>query len=418
MTLSVTPKPSADPGMGFVQFVALMAALMATNALSIDAMLPALPDISAALNLTSENQRQWVITGYLLGFGSAQLFYGPLADRFGRKPVLLLGLGAYTALTLLAAFATSLETMIAIRALQGIAAASTRVLAIAIVRDCYAGRQMARVMSLTFFVFLAAPILAPSLGQAIMLVASWHWIFLALAVFGAGSWIWALVRLRETLQEENRRPLSVAAIGQAVRLTLTTRLSAGYMLAATLMLGAMFGFVTSAQQVFFGALDSADLFVFIFAGVAALMALSSLVNARIVERIGMRRVSHGALLGYIGFAIVHATVALLGLETVWSFAVLQAAMMCCFGLVGSNFNAMAMEPLGHVAGTASSVQGFVTTTGGALIGFFIAQHYDGTVIPLTLGFAICPSIALVIVLITERGRLFGTGQAATIKQAA
>ncbi len=418
MTQQVIPKPSANPGMGFVQFVALMAALMATNALSIDAMLPALPDISAALNLTSENQRQWVITGYLLGFGTAQLFYGPLADRFGRKPVLLIGLGAYAVLTLLAAFANSLETMIAIRALQGIAAASTRVLAIAIVRDCYAGRQMARVMSLTFFVFLAAPILAPSLGQAIMLVASWHWIFLALALFGASSWTWALLRLRETLNEADRRPLSVRSIGEAVRLTLTTRLSAGYMLAATLMLGAMFGFVTSAQQVFFGALDSADLFVFIFAGVAALMALSSLVNSRIVERIGMRRVSHGALLGYIGFAIVHAGVALLGLETVWSFAVLQAGMMCCFGLVGSNFNAMAMEPLGHVAGTASSVQGFVTTTGGALIGFFIAQHYDGTVIPLTLGFAICPSIALVIVLITERGRLFGTGQPITVKQAA
>ena len=418
MTQQIVPKTPADPGMGFVQFVALMAALMATNALSIDAMLPALPDISTALNLTSENQRQWVITGYLLGFGTAQLFYGPLADRFGRKPVLLIGLGAYAALTLLAAFANSLETMIAIRALQGIAAASTRVLAIAIVRDCYAGRQMARVMSLTFFVFLAAPIVAPSLGQAIMLVASWHWIFLALALFGASSWTWALLRLRETLNEADRRPLSVRSIGEAMRLTLTTRLSAGYMLAATLMLGAMFGFVTSAQQVFYGALDSPDLFVFIFAGVAALMAVSSLVNARIVERIGMRRVSHGALLGYIGFAIVHAGVALLGLETVWSFAVLQAGMMCCFGLVGSNFNAMAMEPLGHVAGTASSVQGFVTTTGGALIGFFIAQHYDGTVIPLTLGFAICPSIALVIVLITERGRLFATGQPITVKQAA
>jgi DHA1 family bicyclomycin/chloramphenicol resistance-like MFS transporter len=414
----MTQKDASDapchPGMGFKQFVALIAAMMATNALSIDAMLPALPDIGQALGIVSENERQWVITAYLLGFGAAQLIYGPLADRFGRKPVLVVGLSLYTVFTLMATFAGSLETMIAARALQGVGAASTRVLAIAIVRDCYSGRRMARVMSLTFVVFLAAPIVAPSLGQAITLFVSWHWIFLALAAFGAAILIWAIARLPETMHPEDRSPLSLAAIGHAFRLALTTRLAVGYMLASTMMIGSLFGFINSAQQVFSEALDSPRLFVFVFALVASFMAGASLLNSRIVERIGMRRVSHGALLGYIVFAIVHAGVSLSGHETIWTFVALQPCMMFCFGLVGSNFNAMAMEPLGHIAGTGSSVQGFVTTIGGALIGFVIGQLYNGTTVPMTLGFALCGLAALAIVLATERWRLFGTSQPAPL----
>jgi DHA1 family bicyclomycin/chloramphenicol resistance-like MFS transporter len=410
----MTQKDASDatchPGMGFKQFVALIAAMMATNALSIDAMLPALPDIGRALGIVSENERQWVVTAYLLGFGAAQLVYGPLADRFGRKPVLVVGLVLYTAFTLVATFAGSLGTMIAARALQGLGAASTRVLAIAIVRDCYSGRRMARVMSLTFVVFLAAPIVAPSLGQVITLFVSWHWIFLVLAAFGAAILVWAMARLPETMHPEDRSPLSLAAVGRAFRLALTTRMAVGYMLASTVMIGALFGFINSAQQVFSEALDSPRLFVFVFALVASFMAGASLLNSRIVERIGMRRVSHGALLGYITFAVIHAGVALSGHETIWTFVALQPCMMFCFGLVGSNFNAMAMEPLGHIAGTGSSVQGFVTTTGGAVIGFGIGQLYNGTTVPMTLGFALCGIAALVIVLATERWRVFGTSQ--------
>jgi DHA1 family bicyclomycin/chloramphenicol resistance-like MFS transporter len=178
------------PVMGFREFVTLMAALMAINALSIDAMLPVLPQIGASLGIVIENQQQWIVTAYLLGFGAAQLIYGPLADHFGRKPVLLAGLAIYVVFTIVAAFAPTLPAMIVARLLEGAGAAGTRVLVVTIIRDRYSGRTMARVMSLTFIVFLAAPIIAPSLGQLITLFATWHWIFAVLTIFGAGTAVW------------------------------------------------------------------------------------------------------------------------------------------------------------------------------------------------------------------------------------
>lgn len=392
--------------MGFRAFVALIALLMAVNALAIDSMLPALPAIGAALGVVAENDRQWIITAYLLGFGVAQLAYGPLSDRYGRRPVLLFGLGVFVVFSVVAAFATSFEQLLFARVMQGIGSAVSRVLTVSIVRDCYSGRRMARVMSLTFIVFLTVPVLAPSVGQGILALAPWPWIFGVLAIFGGVMALWAAWKLPETMHPEDRRPLSLSAIATAVRFTLTRRMAVGYMIASACAIGGLFGFITSAQQVFVDVFHKEDLFPAIFALIAIFMGLSSWLNASIVERLGTRRVSHTALIGYIFFAGTHALVAWTGHETLTSFIVLQASMMFCFGLVGSNFGAMAMEPLGHVAGTASSVQGFFTTISGALIGFFIGQHFDGTVVPLTLGFALCGISALIVVLVTERGRLF------------
>lgn len=271
-------------GMGFKEFVALMAALMAVNALSIDAMLPVLPQIGASLDITQDNQQQWVITAYLLGFGGAQLFYGPLADHFGRKPVLLAGLAIYALFTVIAAFAATLDVMIAARALQGMGAAATRVLAITIIRDFYSGRTMARVMSLTFIVFLSAPIIAPALGQAIAQVAPWQWIFGALAVFGAGTAAWTWRRLPESLRPGNRRAISPDGILQAFRLVLSSRIAVGYMLALTVMLGALFGFINSVQQVFADALNAPELLIVVFALAAGWMAVASFINSRKIGR--------------------------------------------------------------------------------------------------------------------------------------
>lgn len=398
--------PNPHPGMGFRAFVALIALLMAVNALAIDSMLPALPAIGAALGVVAENDRQWIITAYLLGFGVAQLAYGPLSDRYGRRPVLLFGLGVFVVFSVVAAFATSFEQLLFARVMQGIGSAVSRVLTVSIVRDCYSGRRMARVMSLTFIVFLTVPVLAPSVGQGILALAPWPWIFGVLAIFGGVMALWAAWKLPETMHPEDRRPLSLSAIATAVRFTLTRRMAVGYMIASACAIGGLFGFITSAQQVFVDVFHEEDLFPAIFALIAIFMGLSSWLNASIVERLGTRRVSHTALIGYIFFAGTHALVAWTGHETLTGFIVLQASMMFCFGLVGSNFGAMAMEPLGHVAGTASSVQGFFTTISGALIGFFIGQHFDGTVVPLTLGFALCGISALIVVLVTERGRLF------------
>ncbi len=393
-------------GMSFRSFVGLTAALMGTNALAIDSMLPALPEMAEVLGIMEANDRQWIVTGYLLGFGGAQIVYGTLSDRYGRKPVLVFGLALYVLASIAAAFAGSFEAMMAARVLQGVGAAATRVLAVAIVRDCYHGRDMARVMSLAMIVFLAVPILAPSVGQAILWVAPWRWIFGVLTIFGAVVLLWVALGLPETLHEEDRKPIELANVLAAFRITLTTRSAVGYMLAMACVLGGLFGFVNSAQQIFVDVFDAPEMFTTIFALIAGCMALSSLVNSQIVVRLGMRRVSHAALLGFIALTSTHALLALSGHETIWSFAILQGLTMFCFGLIGPNFGALAMDPLGHVAGTASSVQGFVTTIGGALIGFYIGQHFNGTVVPLTLGFSLCGLCALALVLVTERGRLF------------
>ena len=397
---------TSHPGMGYLEFVAIVAAMMAINALAIDSMLPALPQIGAALHVTDENQAQLVVTAYLLGFGFAQIFYGPLSDRYGRRPVLLTSLAVYALFSIVAAFATSLEGMLLARALQGIGAAATRVLAVSIVRDCYSGRKMARVMSLSIIVFIAVPVVAPSIGQAIVLFAPWQWIFVFLAFFGIALAIWAGLRLPETLHPEDRMPVKASAILGAFRIVLTTRMSIGYTIAATLVLGGLFGFINSAQQIFVDVLGMGAYFPLAFAGIAVFVAASSYLNSQIVERLGMRLVSHAALIAFTGFAALHALVAVAGYESVYTFLPLQAAMMFCFGLTMGNFGAMAMDPVGHIAGTASSVQGFITTLGGALLGFGVGQQFNGTVVPLTLGFSILGFAALVTVLITERGRLF------------
>jgi DHA1 family bicyclomycin/chloramphenicol resistance-like MFS transporter len=269
---------------------------------------------------------------------------------------------------------------------------------------------MARVMSLAFIVFLAVPIVAPSVGQVIMWFAPWRFIFGLLAVFGIAIALWAYAKLPETLHPADRLPIEFRPVLQSFRTVLTNRVSMGYMLAMTLVMGSLFGFINSAQQVFVDVFQAGSYFTLIFALIAASIALASLLNARIVGRVGSRRVSHAALLGFIALTCTHAAVAWTGHESIWSFAILQCVTMFAFGLMGPNFGAMSMEPLGHVAGTASSVQGFITTVGGAVMGFAIGQQLDGSVKPLTAGFAAFGIGALLLVLFAEKGKLFRPAQ--------
>ena len=407
----VTPAPAsapgqADSGLGFRGFVALIAAIMAAQALGIDMMLPALPDIGTALNIPSENDRQWIVALYMLGFGAAQLVYGPLADRYGRRPILIASMGLFAVTSVAAALATSFTGLLVFRFLQGVVGAAGRVLAVSVVRDCYQGRQMARVMSLSFIVFLAVPALAPSIGQIILFVADWRGIFLFLAAF---SGIVALVgglKLKETLHPEHRHPISVAGITAAIRSTLTERNAIGYTLAMTVVFGALMGFINSVQQIFTDIFHAPAKFPLMFACIAGAMGTSAFINSRIVERLGTRVVSHGALLGFIAFSVVHLAVAVSGYETMLTFGLLQCLTMFCFGMMGSNFGSMAMESMGEIAGTASSVQGFISTVGGSLIGIVVGQSFNGTTVPMTLGFVGVGLIALLLVLATERGKLF------------
>lgn len=393
-------------GPGFPEFVALIAMMMALNALAIDSMLPALPAIGEALGVANENSRQWVVTAYLLGFGVTQIIYGPLADRYGRKPVLMFGLSLYVIFSALAAFAPTFELLIAARVGTGIGAAALRVLAVSIVRDRYSGRTMARVMSLSFLVFLGIPILAPTLGQLILTVAPWPWIFGVLALAGSGYMIWTAIRLPETLHPDDRMPIQVGRIAGAFRQALTERQSIGYTLAMTCITGALFGFINSSQQIFFDVFEAPHLFTTVFGLVAGGIAVASLLNARLVEKLGSRLISHTALIGFIVMAAIHSVVNLMGLETIWTFAVLQGLTMFFFGFIAGNFGSMAMEKMGHIAGTASSAQGFISTTLGASFGFLIGQQFNGSATPMTLGFVGLGLLALTFVLLAEKGRLF------------
>jgi MFS transporter, DHA1 family, multidrug resistance protein len=296
--------------------------------------------------------------------------------------------------------------LIAARVLQGTMSASTRVLTISIVRDCYSGRPMARMMSLAQMVFFVIPILAPSIGSAILLVGPWRTIFWLLGGFAAVVAIWAAMRLPETLHTNDRREISLASLLSAWKITLTNRYSLGYTLASSGIFGALMGYINSSQQIFGDVFKRPDIFPFAFAGVAAAMGVATFANARIVERYGTRRISHWALLGLIAITAVHLAIAMAGYENLWVFLILQAMTMACFGLIGSNFGSMAMEPVGHIAGTASSVQGFVSTMGGAIIGISIGQSFDGTTVPVSAGFLIVAVVALGIVLVTEGGKLF------------
>ena len=403
------PDSQIVKGPGFREFVGLMAAIMAMVALAIDSMLPALPVIGDSLGVFNANHRQFVIFAFMIGFGVAQFFVGTLSDRFGRRRILLCALLAYTIFSIGAALAPSFEWLIAARVAQGASAAGGRVLVVSIVRDRFVGRQMARVMSLTFIVFMAAPVLAPAVGQIILSVAPWRWIFVALAVVGIAIGGWVALRLPETLAPEDRLPITPARIKASYWRVLSDRQSTGYTIALALMTGALMGFINSVQQVFFDIFRAPHLLAPIFACVAGTMALGSLFNSRFVMRLGMRFIGHWAMIGFTLFAALHLAMSMMGHEDLMIFIVLQAMMMGCFALSTANFGAIAMENVGAIAGTASSLQGSFSTMIGATIGIIVGQSFDGTTVPLYTGFTLCGLATIATILITERGQLFHRG---------
>jgi MFS transporter, DHA1 family, multidrug resistance protein len=391
---------------GFTEFVTLVASIQAINALAIDTMLPALPQITHDFQLSNPNHSQWVITSYLIGFAFGQLLYGAVSDRFGRRRILLGCLATYCILCLFAGLATSYEGLLLARVLQGLTAAGTRVLSVAIVRDRFSGAPMARVLSLTFIVFLTVPVLAPSIGQLILQFAPWTGIFYFLSAFSFLVLLWSHFRLRETLHPEYRRSISIRNIWQAWGAVLGGRVSLGYTLAVTLLFGCLFSFLNSIQQIYADVFHAPQRFPVMFAVAAGTMAVGALLNSRIVVQLGMRRISHSAAIFLVVLSGAHALIALAGRETEFSFIIFQACVMGSFALATSNFSAIAMEPLGAIAGSASSAQGFITTLGGALLGLSVGQQFNQTTVPMTVAFFLFSVLSLSIILLTESGRLF------------
>jgi MFS transporter, DHA1 family, multidrug resistance protein len=395
----------ASKAIGFREFVAMAAALMATQAIAVDTMLPALPTIARALGLRNENHSQWIVTAYLAGVGCGQLFWGLFSDRYGRRPVLLIGLSVYVLAAVLTGLSNSFVTLLAWRFAHGLAAASV-VVSRSVIRDLYSGRYMARVMSLTFIVFLTVPVLAPSLGQLILWLAPWRFVFLIFGVFAAAVFVWVLLRLPETLHPEYRLILTRDHIVHAAALVLGNRTSLCYTLAMTVMFGSILAYVGMVQQIFEDVFHRPGLMPGIFALCASSMGVTAFLNSRIVERVGMRIISHLSLLVFISITGVHVLIAALGLESLWTFVILQSTTMACLGLTASNFGAMAMEPVGSVAGIGASLQGFISTFGGAVVGALIGRRFNGATLPLATGAFACGLSSLLFVLLAERWRLF------------
>ncbi len=392
--------------MGFREFVAIVAAIMALNPLAMDLMLPALPDVASAFHISNANHVQAVLSVFLTGFGAGQFIIGPLADRFGRRPILLGGLIVYGIASLLAVVAPSFETLLLARGLQGLSTAAARVIATSIVRDCYSGRRMASVMSLAMMIFISVPVIAPSFGQAIMLLAEWHGIFIVLLVYGVLTLSWIIIRLPETLPLTERKSLAVREVANNFLQTIKNRQTFGYAIAAGSVQGILFGYVLSSQQIFTGIYGLGHYFPLAFAAIAIGIAIAGFLNSRIVGRYGMRMISHIALVGQLAIATVMLTAALTGWLSLSLFMILATASLFTFGLMFSNFSALAMEPQGHIAGTASSLFGSVTTLIGIAVGTAIGQYYDGTLIPLATGALLSSVVALAVVFVVEKGRLF------------
>jgi len=392
------------------EFIALVAALMALNALAIDVMLPALPYMGEALGVSNENERQLVVSAYMIGFGAAQLAFGPITDRFGRRAPLFVGIILYVICALAAIFAPTFAILLGLRFCQGLGAAATRVIAMSVIRDRYSGREMASVMSLAFMTFMAIPIVAPGIGQVILSAGgSWHFIFLLMAGLATAIGLWAWFRLPETLHPEYRRELKLSVIADGFRAVFTNRVAFFYGLCGMLFFSAMFGFIICTQQIFVGIYGLGPYFPVAFASVAALMAVANFLNSRVVKQFGMRRISHLATLLYIAAGGTILTLALMGPVNFWVYYALLVLLQFVFAWATSNMNSLSMEPLGAVAGTAAAVFGFMQTVGGALIGTFIGQQFNGTLIPNSLAYVVMGILVLCCVLIAERGRLFGVG---------
>ena len=400
---------SSRTGISRPEFIALIAALMSLNALAIDVMLPALPAIGTSFQIANPNDRPLILSAYMLGLGAATLLFGPVTDRFGRRPPLFAGIAIYVGSTLLVPLAPSFLAVLVLRMTQGMGAAAFRVVVLAVVRDKYEGRTMAQIMSLAFMMLMLVPILAPGIGQTLLLIGPWQGIFLFVGLGGTLTGIWAFFRLAETLAPENRRPISAGAIVEGFRVVFTNRFSMLYAIAGMLVFGTLMGMINSAQQIFVDHYQLGPLFPLAFAGMASFMALASFLNSRTVQKVGMRRIVHAALLLFITSSALLSLLSQLVDVPLWLFLVLQTINLFTFGWTSANMNALSMEPLGRVAGTAASAFGFFQTIGGALIGLAISRAYDGSITPIAFGYLIVGLSALAMVLWAEKGRLFGVG---------
>ena len=391
--------------LGERELVILMASLMSLQAFGIDSMLPALGIMADELGAFG-NDRQYVISSYFLGAGIGAFFPGAFADKFGRRPILFVSLASYIFLSIACALVTEFWSLIALRFAQGVTCAGLTVIPAAIVRDHVGGDRMARLMSLIMMVFLIVPIIAPAVGQIILMVADWRAIFSAMALAGlvVGFWVW--LRLPETLTEDAQQNIDFTTIIANMKEAVTKRESIGYVLGSALVFGSLFGFLNSSQQLIAESFGAGDYFAIIFGSSILGMVFANFLNSKIVEKYGARRVGQTALLAFLIVSLLQIWSASRSSQTLWEFVPLLSLSMAMLGFVGANFGAVAMQPFQHIAGSASSIQTSIRMVTGAVMGAVIGQAYDGTALPLAVAMVLCSFLGLACVLYSERGKLF------------
>ncbi len=382
---------------------------MALAALGIDLMLPAFGAIRADLRLPANSTAvAGMITAYFVGLAVGQLFYGPVSDRYGRRPTLYAGYAIYAVGALAAAVAPTLPLLLISRLVWGIGAAGPRVITFAVIRDSFEGERMSRAMSFVMAVFIVVPVVTPALGALIITAVSWRWLFGACMLAVAVMALWA-ARLPETLHEEHRRELRFGRVFAAAKVVVSNRQTVTYTLAMTALYGAFASYLASSEIIFGETFGLPGAFPLLFGALAIVMGGAMLTNARIVGRVGTRRLAHMVLFAYVGVAAVLVGLAMLyeGRPPLPVFMVGMAAMLSSHALLIPNFNTMAMAPMAAIAGTASSVIGAVQLAIGALLGALLDRAFDGTVRPLMFGFLVYGLVSLGLVLWGERGQLFG-----------
>ena len=383
-------RTAIGPALRTGEFVPLVGLLMSLIALATDAMLPALPAIGHDLGAARPNDTQFVITALFLGLGLGQIVFGPLSDRVGRKAAIHAGLVLFMAGCLMSVFAPTFEVMIAGRVLQGIGVAAPRIVTIALVRDQYEGRRMARIMSFAMAVFILVPIVAPALGQGILWLGGWRAIFATFFAMAAIAFAWFALRQPETLPADRRRPVSPRAVGGAVLEVLRIRAALGYTLATGCAFAPFVAYLSSAQQVFQEAYGTGALFPVYFGVLALAIGSAYLVNGRLVLKHGMRRLSRAAAVSITLVSVVAWTLAFAfdGLPPLWLFMAYMIVAFLCIGLLFGNLNALAMEPLGHIAGVGAAVVASFSTFMSAPLGAIVGQSFDGTVYAQIAAFAV------------------------------
>lgn len=391
-----SPRPVLPP---VGEFIALVAMLSSLTALSIDAMLPALGVIGHELGVAHVNDAQLILSALFLGLGCGQILFGPLSDATGRKPPMFVGLGVFALGSLLAMLASDFHHMLLGRFLQGLGASAPRVLSMALVRDCFSGREMARIVSFIMSVFILVPMLAPTLGQGILLLTNWRGIFTLFLVLALIISVWLWLRMPETLPEEKRKPFKLQAFVQSAREVITNGTAMRYTATAGLIFGAFMGYLASVQQVLQIQYGLGERFPLVFAVLALGLGTASFLNGRLVMRYGMHLLAKRSLLVFtllsaLFWVVAWRTHGQPPLEILLTYLLLA---FFAVGMLFGNLNALAMEPLGHVAGVGSAIVGSGSTLLSVPLGTLIGQSYDGTVLPVITGFLVLGILATVLV---------------------